>query len=537
MSIAPTPSNADPFFEHAQARVSTSCDQPIDWISPAAPSAAAKVVRLGPDFHLSPEIIEEFVRSDAARVEFSAEAYLAMDRSRLALERAREQGTEIYGLTTGFGPHVRFPAAACADEQGAGLIAHLGAGFGPPARESVVLATMLIRAQTIAKGMSGIAPAAAQGLLALLNARVTPCIPEVGSVGASGDLIPLSFIARLLMGEGEATCRGTTLSAKVALETAGLQPLKLSGRDALALVNGTSFMSAYAALAVVRAQRLIEVAEQMTGWLYRVLGCRSQALDPRLHAARGHSGQISSAAAIRREAARFGEWEDTSRPLQEVYSLRCAPQFFGACRDQISHARALISQEINGVNDNPLVWTGPDGEAAVIHGGNFQGQQIAFACDVINSAVVQAAVVAERQLDVMVNPDLTGGAPLLLAWQPGATSGMAGAQITATALIAEMRHHGGPVATSSIPTNGRNQDVVSMGTLAARAALEQSDRLGAVLAILGMAADQLTYLREHGKAQGKITPRAAWMPEFKPFRSDRPLHADIRRIAQEFCEG
>jgi len=508
-----------------------------DIASPVADVAVRpRVLRLGPDFRLTAEIIEWYVRSPATRVEFSAEARLAMDRSCRTLERARSDGQEIYGLTTGFGPHVRYAASSCADEQGAGLIAHLGAGFGPPASEEVVLATMLVRAQTIARGMSGIAPKAADSLLALLNARVAPVIPEIGSVGASGDLIPLSYMARLLMGDGEATCQGAPLSAADALLKAGIEPLKLSGRDALALVNGTSFMCGYAALAVTRAQRLIEVGERMTGWLYRVLGCRSQALDPRLHQARGHIGQIDSAAAIRLEALRYGEWEDISRPLQEVYSLRCAPQFLGACRDQISYARSVIETEVNGVNDNPVVWSGPDDEAAVIHGGNFQGQQIAFAADVINSAVVQAAVVAERQLDVMVNPELNGGAPLLLAWQPGATSGMAGAQLTATALVAEMRHHGGPVATSSIPTNGRNQDVVSMGTLAARASLQQIERLSAVLAIVGMSADQLTYLRQESRAAGRVAARPEWMPEFKPFQSDRPLHADIQRIARRLID-
>ncbi len=494
-------------------------------------------LELGPGLRLTASMVERFVRSPGARASFSIEALAAMSRSCTGLEQARAAGQEIYGLTTGFGPHVRYAAAACADEQGAGLIAHLGAGFGPPASEEVVLATILIRAQTLARGMSGVAIRAAEALVALLNARIAPVIPEIGSVGASGDLIPLSFVARLLMGEGEARCGQRTLPGAEALKLAGLRPLTLSGRDALALVNGTSFMTAYAALAASRAQRLIETAEAMTGWLYRVLGCRSQALDPRLHQARGHAGQVASAEAIRAEAARHGAWEDSSRPLQEVYSLRCAPQFLGACRDQIAHARGLIETEMNGVSDNPVVWSGPADESLALHGGNFQGQQIAFAADAINSALVQAAVLAERQIDVLVNPELNNGAPLLLAWRPGATSGMAGGQITATALVAEMRHQGGPVATSSIPTNGRNQDVVSMGTLAARASLGQAERLSAVLAILGMCADQLMHLRASGMAEGHVAPRPDWMPPFAAFEADRPLHADIERIGRALVMG
>jgi tyrosine ammonia-lyase len=499
---------------------------------PTCETKPRNVLELGGGTRLSCEAIERFANDPSMTAAYSAEARHQMAASCETLARARDRGDEIYGLTTGFGPHVKYSASSCADEQGAGLIAHLGAGFGSPASREVVVATMLVRAQTLAAGMSGVALNAADALLSLLNARVVPIIPEVGSVGASGDLIPLSFIARVLMGDGEALVAGERVSGREALRRAGLKPLSLSGRDALALVNGTAFMCGYAALAVARAQRLIEWGERITGWAYRVLGCRAQALDARLHRARGHEGQIASAAAILQEAGSCGPWEDATRPLQEVYSLRCAPQFLGACRDQIKHARMLIEREINGVNDNPVVWSGDRGPAdeAVLHGGNFQGQQIAFAADTLNAAIVQAAVLAERQIDVLVNPELNGAAPLLLAWQPGATSGMAGAQITATALVAEMRHHGNPVATSSIPTNGRNQDVVSMGTLASRAALGQTPRLAGVLSILGMCADQLTHLRVEGRASGPIAQRPTWMPTFAGFESDRPLFADIDRL-------
>lgn len=500
--------------------------------------AGTEAVRLGPGLGLSCEQVERCAREDRSRAEFTPAAWEAMERSCTVLARARARGEQIYGLTTGFGPHVRYAASACAGEQGAGLIAHLGAGAGPMAEPGVVLATMLLRAHTLAQGRSGVATEAASALLALCNARIAPQVPCVGSVGASGDLIPLSFVARVLMGEGRATLAsegGRLVPAREALDRAGLAPLALSGRDALAIVNGTSFMAAHAALAIARAQRLIAHAERLTGWIYRVLGARAQALDPRLHAARGHANQCVSAAAIAAEASAHGAWEDTSRPMQEVYSLRCAPQFLGACRDQLDHARVLVEREMAGVSDNPVVWWEGDDPAgeAVLHGGNFQGQQIAFASDACNAALVQAAVLAERQLDVLCNPELSGGAPLLLAWQPGATSGMAGAQITATALVAEMRHHGGPVATSSIPTNGRNQDVVSMGTLAARAALEQTSRLASVLAVLLMGVEQLTFLRARGRASGRVTPRPTWAPMFQPFERDRALHEDIERIAAE----
>jgi histidine ammonia-lyase/tyrosine ammonia-lyase len=282
---------------------------------------------------------------------------------------------------------------------------------------------------------------------------------------------------------------------------------------------------------------LLDAAERLTGWAYRLLGCRAQALDGRLHRARGHVGQVVSASRILDEASVDSGgvgtgFEDRSRPLQEVYSLRCAPQFLGACRDQLAHARRLIELEINGVNDNPLIFAASlDGPAAAVHGGNFQGQQIAFAADAINAAVTQVAVLVERQIDVVLSPAHNGGAPLLLAWTPGPCSGMAGAQITATALVADMRHHGMPAATSSIPTNGGNQDVVSMGTNAARYAYDQAPRCAAVLAVMGLSLARLRDLRDRGRTPGQPGSWPAWMPACRSFTGDVPLHNDIAHLA------
>jgi tyrosine ammonia-lyase len=508
---------------------------------PAAAAETSPTAMLGRGVILTCEMLERLATSTTPQVIFAPDAHKAMARSRQILDNARERGESIYGLTTGFGPLVKYAADSDANAQGAGLIAHLGAGFGQSADPLIVRASMLLRAHAIGLGMSAIDPAAADALVKLLAAGICPSVPEIGSVGASGDLIPLSHIARVLMGEGEVLLNGAPCPAAPALAAAGIKPITLSGRDALAIVNGTSFMSAYAALALARAERLVLRAEMISGWIYRLLGSRLQALDERLHKARGHAGQVTSAANIRREATRFDETEDDSRPLQEVYSIRCAPQVLGACRDQLDHARMLIEREINGVNDNPVVWGEPEAtdftDASVLHGGNFQGQQISFACDVINTALVQAGVIAERQADVLLNPEFNGGGPLLLAWAPGATSGMAGAQITATSLVAEMRHHALPSACSSIPTNGRNQDVVSMGTMSARAAFGQAERLSGVLAITSLAAAQLDYLRREGRAPGRTTPNPDWMPKFEGLKRDRPLVHDIRKISSAWLSA
>ena len=488
---------------------------------------------LGGDFPLDSETLERTAHLPMPKVCLAPDALRRMEASRAAFLEVQEAGEAIYGVTTGFGPFARWASAeqgGC--RHGAGLIAHLGAGCGAPAPEEVVRAAMLLRANTLAQGYSGARIEVVEAYLDLLGSGLIPLTPEIGSVGASGDLIPLAHIARVLMGEGEAFRHGSRMSARDALEAVGLRPLPLEGRDALALTNGTSFLTAYAALAVARAERLLSRAEALAGWMYRLLGCRAAALDSRLHTARGQSGQSRSAAAIRREASRFGSWDDDTRPLQEVYSLRCAPQILGACRENLDFARRLIETEMNGVNDNPLFFSG-DGEtaAAVAHGGNFMGQQVAFACDALNAALTQTGLLVDRQIDALCDPRTNGNAPLLLAWEPGPTSGLAGAQVTATALAAEMRAHAQHYANGTIPTNGGNQDIVSMGTLAARAVYAQTERLAPILAIAGIACVQLTYLRERHRAPGETTPVPAWMPPFTPYEADRPLYDDIRLIA------
>lgn len=498
--------------------------------------ASTAQVTFGPDVTLTVEDIERIAQHTeqaALTYDLTSAARVRMQASRQSLALAVESGEEIYGVTTGFGPFVTCPASTDAVVQGTGLVNHLGAGWGGVAPLNIARATMVIRAQALAQGCSAVSDQVVEGLMRLLERGVHPAIPEIGSVGASGDLIPLAHVVRCMTGEGSAVLDGSIVNASDALRSAGVNPIEVPARDALGVVNGTSFMSAYAALTLARAERLIDRAEQITGWLYRLLGCRDQALDPRLHAARGQQGQADSAERIRREASRYGSFTDSDRPLQEVYSLRCAPQFIGAAREQIAHARKLITAEINHVNDNPISWPGDNavGDAGVFHGGNFQGQQIGFASDAINTALVQIAILAERQLDVITNPEFNDGAPLLLAETPGRDAGMAGAQITCTALTAEIKAHGHMHANASMPTNGRNQDVVSMGTMAARMAFSQTERVAGVLAILGIGAAQLTALRERGRAEGRLTPVLELFEGYTPFRHDRALYSNIQSMS------
>jgi histidine ammonia-lyase/tyrosine ammonia-lyase len=504
-------------------------------------------LRLGPDRTLTCADVETVACANAPAVAFTDAARTALDASCDALDDLVRRRVPVYGLTTGFGPLVAF-ASARADEangeaphedeaeaaHGLGLLRHLGTGAGPLTPAPVVRATMTARLQSVAQGYSALRPATADAYARLLASGLVPAVPTVGSLGASGDLTPLAHIARVLVGEGRVVLHdGSCVAASEALAQAGLPVATLRGRDALALVNGTAYMTAYGALAVARARRLVARAEALTGWIYRLLGCSLQPLDARLHAPRGHAGQAASARAIREAATEGGYGRNEARPLQEVYSIRCAPQVLGACREQIDYAARVIATELNGVTDNPMIVQAENGAAPeALHGGNFQGQQVALASDALNAAVTQAGVLAERQIDVLLRPATNGGAPLLLAWRPGVTSGLAGAQLTATALVAELRHHAQAAATSSIPTNGGNQDVVSMGALAARTAYEQTPRLASILAVLGMAAAQLTHLRAEGVARGPAPNAPVWMPPFAPVRHDRALRAEIEQVAE-----
>lgn len=468
----------------------------------------------------------------------TASARQAITRSHAVLRRLRERGTPIYGSTTGFGPFVTFKSGgADSAEHAIGLLEHLGAGAGEPAPREVVRAAMVVRVLTVARGYSGINPSVVSAYLDLVNSGATPVVPSIGSLGASGDLIPLAHIARPLVGRGLVTMAGKRLTGRRFLLRHKKAPARLEPRDALALVNGTSFSTAYAALSLAKAWRLLLAAERLSAFAYVTLRCNDQALHPMLHQARGQRGQEDSAAAIRAEIKRLGGYRlDPSRPLQEIYSLRCAPQVLGACRAQLTHAEGLVHAEINGVDDNPLIIppdaAHPDGQA--VHGGNFHAQQVAFAADAINAALTQVAILADRQIDLLANPHQNGGAPLLLARHPGRQSGLSGAQITSTAIVSEMRGRCQQHATSSIPTNGGNQDIVPMAATAGRAAYAQTDHLASILAVLAIALLQLNHLRRVDAAPGEPAYRQPDLPAFKPLDADRALHDDIARFAGHF---
>lgn len=429
-----------------------------------APTLASPV--LTPPARLVPEDLE--AAADPITVSIPPAVREAAARSHDFLLYAIETGRDIYGSTTGFGPLAGHPGQKDPAAQCENLLAHLEVGQGPDLEPALARAALLARLWTLARGRSGVHPQVLDTLAAMLATRFAPAIPELGSLGASGDLAPLAHAVRALQGRGHAYHDGQHMPADQALSAAGLRPIELSGRDALGLVNGTPVTAAAAGLAVAQLARCVTIAVGLTGLLCDMLGTRPDFAHPALFEALGHPDTQRTAAIL------WGHMDglepDPDRPLQEPYSLRCSPHLIGAATASLRHARQIVTDDLNGIADNPLFFPEQD---LICHGGNFFGQQAAFAADLLSLTATQLANLAERQLDLMVDPHRNGGLTPVLAEQPGRDHGVQGVQLAATALVAAMRRSATPASMQSIPTNHHNQDVVPFGTQAAINALNQ----------------------------------------------------------------
>jgi tyrosine ammonia-lyase len=479
-----------------------------------------------------------------AAVVLSPAACAAVERSRGWLEAAVAEGQLIYGVTTGYGP---LATRHICPEQSAdlqrNLVYHLASGVGAPLSPRQTRAIMLARANSLAQGHSAIRLSSLRLLLGCVNADVLPLIPRMGTVGASGDLTPLAHLTRGLMGEGRVLFRGEMRSAAEALRAAGLEPLAPTHKEGLALVNGTSAMTGIAALNAVDARTALELSLRLTVLYAELLRGRSGAWDPRLATVRPHPGQSEvtdrlrelaasslrlRAPAVEHTTARDGAVARHAEALQDPYTIRCAPQVYGAVMDVLSFHEQVVATELNAVTDNPVFFG--DG---VVHGGNFYGQHVAFASDALMTALVKMAVVAERRIARITDEAQNGGLPpFLQARQPGLQSGFMGAQVTATALVAEMRAKAVPASVQSIPTNANNQDVVSLGTIAARKAAEMLDHLFDVLAIEAMILVQGFELRGGaGFATSSVALARQVRKDVAPLVQDRPLADDIANLS------
>ncbi len=405
------------------------------------------------------------VAGGSEKAEISGSAIAAMEHSRAVVEKLAAGDAPVYAVNTGVGllADVRVPAADLAALQRNVVRSH-AAGVGVPLRTAEVRAMMLIRANVLAKGFSGIRSVVAQRLCDLLNGGVTPIVPSRGSVGASGDLAPLAHMALVLMGEGEAEYRGQRIGGASALRQAGIAPIELDSKEGISLLNGTQAMLAVGCLELEQAEMLAESADVVTAMTLDGLKGTPRAFDSRIHEIRPHPGQRACAAHLEKlmEGSEIRESHVGCRKVQDAYSLRCAPQVHGAVRDTLTEARRVFEIELNSVTDNPLV-IGDE----IISGGNFHGQPLAFALDYLAIAMSALAGISERRIDRLVNPALNEGLPPFLAAHAGLESGFMMVQVTAASLVAENRVLATPASPGTITTSGNKEDFVSMGMTAA----------------------------------------------------------------------
>jgi tyrosine ammonia-lyase len=469
--------------------------------------------------------------------------------SHARLDRYLQENRRIYGVTTGYGPLAdTLVGSDYSGQLQRNLIAHLRAGVGAPLSRLQTRATMAARISTLAQGHSGVSPVALQTLVQCLNHDAIPVVPSMGTVGASGDLTPLAHIAGALMGQGEMCLGGTEpRRADEVLQSIGIKPFEPGGKDALALVNGTSAMTGIAGLNGTGADRALRWSTLLCAGHAEVLDGRLEAWHPAFGQVRPHPGQQrlhrwlnllvkpTERAAEDSHRVNPGEVTQLDSAIQDPYSLRCAPQLLGAVSDQIDWHNQTVHIELNSVTDNPIL---PDDLDGVLHGGNFYGQHVAFASDALANAVITMAVHAERRIARLCHPRLNKGLSAFL--QPdntGLQSGFMGAQVTASALLAEMRTKAVPASIQSIPTNGDNQDVVTMGTIGARRTAELLELLNTLLAIDALMVAQAVDLRirqTRGFAPGTaVAELLAWVRSRVPgLTKDRTMNRDIADIAR-----
>lgn len=470
------------------------------------------------------------VACSGEQVEFANDALKRMRQSRAVIESLALQDRPVYGVNTGFGQlaDVRIDPGRLESLQHNILRSH-ACGVGDPLPEPVVRAIMLIRANVLARGFSGIRTQVAKRLLALLNKGVTPVAPSRGSVGASGDLAPLAHIALVLIGEGAAHYQGRRLPGADALAAAGIEPLSLQAKEGISLVNGTQAMLATGGLALLDAEDLLDAADAACALSLDALRGSPTAFDDRIHRARPHPGQIASAARLREwlEGSQIRSSHQTCRRVQDAYSLRCAPQVHGAAADALAEARRVVDIELNSATDNPLVF-----DNDTLSGGNFHGQPLALAFDYAALALCSLAGISERRVDRLVNPALNEGLPPFLAQNPGLESGLMMLQVTAASLVAELRVLANPASPGSITTSGNKEDFVSMGMTSALKFQQMVDLTRLVLAIeLVTATHALETLRPLNTGTRLELLRAELVHLLHPALEDRPRSAEIEAVS------
>jgi len=474
-----------------------------------------------------------------ATVKVSSSARPRVLASRKVIEDIVGRDDIVYGVSTGFGKlsDVRIPHDALAELQ-LNLVRSHACGIGNPLSEPEVRAMMLLRANVLALGFSGIRLEIIDTLCELLNRRVSPVIPEKGSVGASGDLAPLAHLALSLIGEGEAFFKSERMESREALRRAGLKPVELQAKEGLALLNGTQAMHAVGGLALLRAKRLIRVVDVAGATSLEALKGTPAAFDPRLQDARPHPGQREVAkhlmSILEGSDIRRSHLKDDPR-IQDAYSLRCMPQVHGAIRDALSHCENVLLIESGSATDNPLVFS-ESGD--VISGGNFHGAPLALTFDYAAIALTDLMSISERRIERLVNPDMNEGLPAFLARRPGMESGFMIAHVAAAALLNEAKVLAHPSSVDSVPTSGGKEDHVAMGMTGAlklRTIVDLAENLTAIELLAG--AEALEHRRPLKAGVGVERAFTTLRKTSPPLTQDRSLSDDIARVAEGIRRG
>jgi histidine ammonia-lyase len=497
---------------------------------------------------------------DVRQVVYERRPVLLQPEARLAVERARavvddlvENERVAYAVNTGVGhlADLRIPPHDIRKLQ-VNLLRSHAVGVGTPLAEDVTRAMILLRANSLAKGFSGVRPVVLDTLCQMLNRGVHPVIPSQGSVGASGDLAPLSHLALTLIGEGEVIFEGKTMPSAEALKRTEIAPLTLEAKESISLINGTQGMLAVGLLTILRVEILADTADVIGSLTLDALKGTDVAFDERIHKARPHAGQMQVAQNLRRmlEGSLIRESHLDCQKVQDAYSLRCMPQVHGAVRDTLAHCRHVFEIEMNSAVDNPLVFpeekkvgapkraVGATVPGIIISGGNFHGEPLAFALDFLAIALSAMAGISERRLERLVNPALNEGLPPFLAPGAGLNSGFMMPQVTAAALVNENKVLSFPASVDSITTSGNKEDFVSMGMTSANKLLRVVANTRNVLAIEALAAAQALDFRapleSSKRAQAALAAIRSVSP---PITEDRIFATDFVKVSDLIATG
>jgi len=474
----------------------------------------------------------------------SADAREAVNRARAVVDEIVASNTLAYAITTGVGKlsDVRIAGEQIRELQ-VNLVRSHAAGVGEPLSVAETRAMMLLRANSLSKGCSGVRGMVIDSLCEMLNRGVTPFVPSQGSVGASGDLAPLAHLALALIGEGECVdAAGARIPSGDALKRAQIKPLVLEAKESISLINGTQGMLAVGTLSLLAAETLVDSADVLGGLCCDALKGTDAAFDERIHKARPHNGQMKTAANLRKmlEGSQIRESHRECGRVQDAYSLRCIPQVHGAVRDTLAHCREVFEIEANSAVDNPLVFISDakNAEGDVISGGNFHGEPLAFALDFLAIALSALAGISERRIERLVNPALSEGLPPFLAQGAGLNSGFMMAQVTAAALVSENKVLAHPASVDSITTSGNKEDYVSMGMTAAIKLKRIVENARNVLAIEAMAVAQaIDFLAPLKSSKRGQAAHAAIRSVCPTVEKDRVMYKDFARLAELIARG